>query len=73
LAASTLSNVKVRNFYNQDGARASFKKTLNRHNSATIQRIAVMFGAMSHFDPLKPSHDQNFDCLKIQSAGRPTF
>jgi len=31
-----------------------FGKPLNRHNLATVWRIAMKFGKMTHFDPLKP-------------------
>jgi len=33
---------------------------LSRHNSATVRRIAMKFGAMTHFDPLQLSVSQNF-------------
>jgi len=32
-----------------------FEKSLNRHNSATVGRIAMKFGTMRHFDRLSPS------------------
>jgi len=36
------------------------QKPLNRHNSATVRQIALKFGMMTHFEPLKPTDDQNF-------------
>jgi len=39
---------------------------LNRHNSATVQRIAMKVGTVTHFNPLKPTHVPNFEFLKIQ-------
>jgi len=41
-----------------------FEKPLNRHSSATVRRIAMVFPTMTHFVPLKPANDQNFDFLK---------
>jgi len=38
-----------------------FEKPLNCYTSATVQRIAVKFVTMTHFNPPKPTHDQNFD------------
>jgi len=29
------------------------KKPLNRYNSATVRRIAIKFGTVTHFDPLR--------------------
>jgi len=37
-----------------------FEKPLNRHMSPTVQRIAMKFGMMTHFDFLKPSDGQKF-------------
>jgi len=37
---------------------------LIRHNSATVARVAVKFGTMTHFD-LKAIDNQNFKLLKI--------
>ena len=45
----------------QDGGRPPFWKPLNRHNSATVWRIVMKFGLMTHFNPLKPTYDQNYD------------
>jgi len=50
-----------------------FEKPLNCYTSATVQRIAVKFVTMTHFNPPQPTHDQNFDFLKIQDGGRPPF
>jgi len=33
-----------------------------------VVRIAMKFGIVTHFDPLKPAHDQNFDPLKCRMA-----
>jgi len=50
------------------GGRHFEKKLLhvNRYNSATLQRITVKFGMMTHFDPLTPSHGQKFEFLIIR-------
>jgi len=37
------------------------EKPLNHHNSAMVRRIAIKFGMMTHFDPLKPNDGQKFD------------
>jgi len=29
--------------------------------TATVEVIAMKFGIMTHYNPLKPTHDQNFD------------
>jgi len=44
------------------------QKSLNRHrhNSATVGRINMKFGIMTHFDPLKPSDIQNLMLLKTK-------
>jgi len=36
-----------------------FEKLLNCHNSSAVQRIAMKFGTMTHFDPLDPMEQQN--------------
>jgi len=56
-------NSEVLKSKSADGRR--FQKPLNWQNSATIQRIATKFGTVTHFYPLKPTHDQNFDLKKI--------
>ena len=38
-----------------------------------VVRIATKFGIVTHFDPLKPAHDQNFDSLKMQDGGQLPF
>jgi len=35
-----------------------FEKPLNRHNSATVGRMAMKFGAMTYFDLLSLSVDK---------------
>jgi len=44
------------------------KKPLNRHDSATVEGIATKFGIMNYFNPLKPTHDENFDFLHSKLA-----
>jgi len=39
-------------------------RTLNHHNSATVQRIAMKFGTVAHYNPLNPTREQNVDFLK---------
>ena len=36
------------------------KNPLNCHNSATVQHIDRQFGIMTHFNPLKSTHDQHY-------------
>ena len=43
-----------------------FENPLNHHNSATVKQFAIKFGIMTHFNPLKLSHDQNFDFFKSE-------
>jgi len=38
-----------------------FEKPLNHHNLATVRRIVMKFGTMTHFEYLKPSDEQNFE------------
>jgi len=40
-----------------------FEKSLNCHNSAIVhlQRIAMIFGMITYFDPLKLSDGQKYD------------
>jgi len=33
--------------------------------TATVEVIAMKFGIMTHYNPLKPTHDQNFDFFYI--------
>jgi len=57
-------NSEVLKSKSADGRR--FQKPLNCQNSATIQWIATKFGIMTHFYPLKPTHDQNFDLKNLK-------
>jgi len=41
--------------------RRHFEKPLNRHKAGAVQRIAMKFSMITHFDPLKPSNGQKFD------------
>jgi len=41
-----------------------FEKLLNRHNSAMVQRIAMKFCTMTHFNPLQPTHYQKISIEK---------
>jgi len=38
--------------------RHHFEKPLNSHNSAMVRPIAMKFGMVMHFHPLKPSDEQ---------------
>jgi len=40
------------------------QKPLICHNAATVRRIAMKFGLMTHFHHLKPSNRQNFEFLE---------
>jgi len=48
------------------------KKTLDRHNSATVRQITMKFGMITQCDLLNLIGGQNFECLK-QHGGRPPF
>jgi len=41
--------------------RHHFEEPLNRHKLATVRPIAMKFGMVTHFDPLKPSDGHKFD------------
>jgi len=46
-------------------AAAIFKKSKNRHISASVSAITQKFGTVMDFDPLHPFHPSNFYILKI--------
>jgi len=59
---------KFRFFYKSKMADGRhIEKPLNRHNSATVQRMAMKFGIMTHFNR------SEFRYLKIQNGGQPPF
>jgi len=61
-------NQKIEFLRIQDGGPPPFEDVLNRHNSATVQRIAMKFDMVTQFDPLKPSDGQKFEFLKTKVA-----
>jgi len=65
----TVSTVKITIFKIQDGRRLNFENPLTCRKSATLGRIVMKFGIMTHFDPLKPSDGQKCD-LRNQNDGQ---
>jgi len=59
LSVSTPWTVKISNFFKSKMADVPILQ--NRHNSAMVQLIAMKFYIVTHFNPLKPTPDQNLD------------